>query len=86
MLGRELTKERAPLWLEKWAALVLEFIEEERRLLPDQLCSLQLPYASYTRSAAEVEAKGAVLAQAPTAHRVESLFAFPNFVRQACVP
>lgn len=58
VLGRKGTPERVPAWLEKWAALVLEFIEEERLLLSEQLCTLQLPYTAYTPAAAAIEAKG----------------------------
>ncbi len=51
-----------PLWLEKWTALILDFIEEEQSLLPSQLLSLRLPAPSfaplYTPAGAVAEAKG----------------------------
>ena len=51
-----------PLWLEKWTALILDFIEEEQSLLPSQLLSLRLPAPSfaplYTPAGALAEAKG----------------------------
>jgi hypothetical protein len=53
---------RVPQWLEKWTALILAFIEEEQRQLPDQLLSLRLPAPSfaplYTHAGAILEAKG----------------------------
>lgn len=54
-LGRP--HKRLPGWLIKWAALVLEFVELERQLLPAQLLALQLR-ARYTPLAAAAEAKG----------------------------
>ncbi len=57
---------RVPLWLEKWTALILDFIEEEQSLLPSQLLSLRLPAPSfaplYTPAGAVAEAKGIFLA------------------------
>lgn len=47
-----------PAWLEKWAALVLCFVEEESALLPPQLCAIPQPQAFYTPSSAVVEARG----------------------------
>ena len=50
---------RVPPWLEKWAALILHFVERERELLPAAL--LALPPAlggGYSRSAAALEARG----------------------------
>ena len=57
-LGRP--HQRLPDWLTKWAALILEFVEHERQLLPAQLLALQLR-ARYTPLAAAAEAKGATL-------------------------
>ena len=56
-LGR--AHDKVPTWLHKWAALVLAFVETERRLLPAQLLQLQLPLAQYTPLTAAAEAKGA---------------------------
>jgi hypothetical protein len=50
-----------PAWLEKWAALVLCFVEEESALLPPQLCAIPQPQAFYTPSSAIVEARGVLL-------------------------
>ena len=51
-----------PCWLEKWTALILDFIEEEQSLLPNQLLSLRLPAPSfaplYTPAGAVAEARG----------------------------
>ena len=54
-LGRP--HQRLPNWLAKWAALILQFVELERSLLPAQLLALQLR-ARYTPLAAAAEAKG----------------------------
>ncbi len=55
---------RVPPWLEKWTALILDFIEEEQSLLPSQLLSLRLPAPSfaplYTPAGAVSEARGAL--------------------------
>ena len=48
-----------PGWLEKWAALVLEYVAEEQRLLPEQLLALPLALGRYTPASAAAEAKGA---------------------------
>ena len=56
-LGSKLRGERVPEWLEKWVALLLEFVEEEQKLLPKQLCMLPPP-AFYTPVAAQIEARG----------------------------
>lgn len=50
---------RVPAWLEKWAALALEFVAEEQRLLPEQLLALPLALGTYTPASARAEAKGA---------------------------
>ncbi len=50
-----------PAWLEKLAALVLCFVEEESALLPPQLCAIPPPQAFYTPSSAVVEARGVLL-------------------------
>lgn len=50
---------RVPPWLEKWAALILHYVERERELLPKAL--LALPPAlggGYSRSSAALEARG----------------------------
>ena len=50
---------RVPPWLEKWAALILHYVERERDLLPQAL--LALPPAlggGYSRSSAALEARG----------------------------
>lgn len=57
-LGRP--HDKVPPWLHKWAALVLGFVEQERRLLPAQLLALRLPMVHYTPLYAAAEAKGAV--------------------------
>lgn len=61
-LGEGGGQPRVPLWLEKWTALILDFIEEEQSLLPSQLLSLRLPAPSfaplYTPAGAVAEAKG----------------------------
>ena len=49
-----------PPWLEKWTALILEFVEEEQRLLPAQLLALPRNLAAYTPASAAAEAKGAL--------------------------
>ena len=53
---------RVPAWLEKWASLVLEYVAEEQRLLPEQLLALPPALGRYTPASAAAEAKGAVLA------------------------
>jgi len=50
---------RVPTWLQKWAALALEFVAEEQRLLPEQLLALPLALGTYTPASARAEAKGA---------------------------
>ena len=50
---------RVPAWLEKWTALILEYVEEEQRLLPAQLLALPRNLAAYTPASAAAEAKGA---------------------------
>jgi hypothetical protein len=50
---------RVPPWLEKWTALILEFVEEEQGLLPAQLLALPRNLAAYTPASAAAEAKGA---------------------------
>lgn len=57
-LGSQLRSDRVPEWLEKWVALVLDFVEREEKLLPKQLVMLPPP-AFYTPVAAEIEARGA---------------------------
>lgn len=52
---------RVPAWLEKWTALILEFVQEEQRLLPEQLLALPSNIAAYTPFTAASEAKGKVL-------------------------
>ena len=49
---------RVPAWLEKWTALILEFVEEEQGLLPAQLLALPRNLAAYTPASAAAEAKG----------------------------
>ncbi|CAL8467814.1 g7352 [Coccomyxa elongata] len=49
---------RVPAWLEKWTALILEFVQEEQRLLPEQLLALPSNIAAYTPFTAASEAKG----------------------------
>lgn len=55
-LGRP--HDKVPPWLLKWAALVLGFVQQERRLLPAQLLALRLPLVHYTPLTAAAEAKG----------------------------
>ena len=50
--------DKVPTWLLKWAALVLGFVEQERKLLPAQLLALRLPLVHYTPLTAAAEAKG----------------------------
>ena len=52
-------QQRVPTWLEKWTALILEFVEEEQGLLPAQLLALPRNLAAYTPASAAAEAKGA---------------------------
>ena len=47
-----------PEWLEKWAALIMEYVETEQALLPQELLALRPPYATYTPASAAAEAKG----------------------------
>ncbi len=49
---------RVPAWLEKWTALILEFVQEEQRLLPEQLLALPSNIVAYTPFTAASEAKG----------------------------
>ena len=59
-LGRD--DDRVPPWLEKWAALILEFIEEEYRLLPDALQSnAQDSQPSATTVHVHEQAKGTIM-------------------------
>ena len=55
--GRSRTA-RVPEWLEKWAALIMEYVETEQALLPRELLALRPPYATYTPASAAAEAKG----------------------------
>ena len=55
--GRSRTA-RVPTWLEKWAALIMEYVETEQALLPQELLALRPPYATYTAASAAAEAKG----------------------------
>lgn len=48
---------RAPDWLMKWAALVLEYVELERRELPEVLLQLPPQLGKYTKESAEIEAE-----------------------------
>ena len=64
---------RVPAWLEKWTALILEFAQEEQRLLPEQLLALPSNIAAYTPFSAASEAKGEVL----WSHHVLSGFCAP---------
>ncbi|KAK9817177.1 hypothetical protein WJX72_010690 [[Myrmecia] bisecta] len=57
-LGRHGTRERVPEWLEKWAALILEYVEEEEARLPNELLAVKPPLAFYTPASAAAEAKG----------------------------
>jgi hypothetical protein len=49
---------RVPAWLEKWTALILDFVQEEQRLLPEQLLALPSHIVAYTPFTAASEAKG----------------------------
>ena len=49
---------RVPEWVEKWAALIMEYVEREQALLPEELLALRPPYATYTPASAAAEAKG----------------------------
>jgi hypothetical protein len=57
-LGRPGTPDRVPAWLEKWAALVLRFVKEERERLPAALLALPPALGVYNQTAAELEARG----------------------------
>lgn len=57
--GRSRTA-RVPEWLEKWAALIMEYVELEQALLPEDLLALRPPYATYTPASAAAEAKGSI--------------------------
>ena len=57
LMGRTRTA-WVPEWLEKWAALIMEFVETEQALLPQELLALRPPYATYTPASAAAEAKG----------------------------
>ncbi|GFR46120.1 hypothetical protein Agub_g7609 [Astrephomene gubernaculifera] len=48
---------KAPEWLVKWAALVLEYVELERRELPGVLLQLPPQLGKYTPESAEIEAE-----------------------------
>ncbi|GIL69137.1 hypothetical protein Vretifemale_124 [Volvox reticuliferus] len=48
---------KAPDWLVKWAALVLEYVELERKELPKVLMRLPPQLAKYTQESAEIEAE-----------------------------
>lgn len=52
---------KVPAWLEKWTALILEFVQEEQLLLPEQLLALPSNIAAYTPFTAASEAKGNML-------------------------
>eukprot|EP00803_Ostreobium_quekettii_P003488 evm.model.scf_39.17 EVM.evm.TU.scf_39.17 scf_39:159856-164351(-) len=50
--------DRAPLWLQKWVALILEYTEMERNLLPKELLALPSSVAVYNGETAAAQAKG----------------------------
>ncbi|KAG2481828.1 hypothetical protein HYH03_019206, partial [Edaphochlamys debaryana] len=52
--------DRAPEWLVKWAALVLEYVELERTLLPRVLLELPPQLGRYTPESAAIEAEAIV--------------------------
>ncbi len=59
---------RVPSWIVKWAALALEFVELERRVLPRVLLQLPPTMGRYTPASAEIEAEvGAARAATPRA-------------------
>ncbi|KXZ45516.1 hypothetical protein GPECTOR_53g102 [Gonium pectorale] len=47
----------APDWVQKWAALVLEYVELEKRELPGVLLALPPHLGRYTQQSAEIEAE-----------------------------
>lgn len=53
--------DRVPAWLEKWASLILEYIEIEHQQLPDALCALgRESETNMTSSEAEQLTKGQI--------------------------
>lgn len=58
-LGSEETGDRAAPWLEKWAALICEYLEDEEACLRDELLNRD-PFKAYTEATAAAEAKGVV--------------------------
>lgn len=69
-----------PEWLEKWAALIMEYVETEQALLPQELLALRPPYATYTPASAAAEAKGmpAYCIGAPTPQMMRQTYAFDS--------
>lgn len=58
-LGSKEDGSRVPLWLEKWASLICEYLEKEYVCLKEELLHKD-PYKRYTEAAAAAEAKGVV--------------------------
>ncbi len=65
-LGCDERGDRVAPWLEKWAALICEYLELEEACLKDELLNRD-PYKSYTEATAAAEAKGVV------ANRVQNI-------------
>jgi [histone H3]-lysine4 N-trimethyltransferase ATXR3 len=65
-LGSVEKGDRAEPWLEKWAALICEYLDTEEACLKDELLNRD-PYKSYTEATAAAEAKGVV------ANRVQNI-------------
>ena len=77
VLGSYAMGDRVPEWLEKWVALVLDFVEQEQRLLPPQLCALPPP-AFYTPVAADIEARGLLPALPADGPHLPNVSKFPR--------
>ena len=74
----------APLWLVKWAALILDFVELERQELPGALMSLCGPGQVYTREGASETARG--VAENRLQNLVITLDKVKHFLRQPGQP
>uniref|UniRef100_A0A1D2A1F6 SET domain-containing protein n=1 Tax=Auxenochlorella protothecoides TaxID=3075 RepID=A0A1D2A1F6_AUXPR len=64
-LGCAVQGQRVPAWLEKWAALVCEYLEQEQASLCSEL--LKHPLGIYTEATASAEARGV------TANRLQNI-------------
>lgn len=82
-LGESVLGEECPMWLQKFAAVQLQYVEFERRKLPLELMRMpadQLAGYSYTRTTADNEARS-VMEQ-----RVQSLVTILDSVRHVLGP